>query len=276
MRYLAQKNSFIWLVNFLVNPDKKLWTNFALMRTAAQMDLVNFRDDKSRSNWQNQLLQLTNTHVIDAFLPTESKNILGSVEYSTNEQKLLNIYISVDSKRHGNQESTGSFVVISLDDTATENDKELQKAWVGVLRYFNILQFIEHSYVVTVKGNTNNLNARLQPPEVNQFTVTNTSSRNLVAWQKLEELIFDETALSLLKHMQNHKWKLPEVGYELIDSNEVVIAEAELAWVSDKLALLVEEDVDSRKCFKNAGWKVFSIDEVLANPEEFCKKYLKK
>ena len=72
--------------------------------------------------------------------------------------------------------------------------------------------------------------------------------------------------------MQNHNWKIPEVGYELIDSNDVVIAEAEFAWLSDKLALLVEEDIDSRKCFENRGWKVFCIDEVLVNPEEFKKK----
>ncbi|BAY84715.1 hypothetical protein NIES267_42110 [Calothrix parasitica NIES-267] len=274
LRPLAEKSSFIWLVNFLKNPDKKLWTNFALMRTVAQMDKVNFKDDKSRIDWQNQVLQLTNNHVVDAFLPIESKRILSHVEYSKNDNKLVNIYISIDSQRHSNKESNGSFAVINLDDTATENDKEIQKAWVGVLRYFNLLQFIDHSYVVTVKGNKNTLNNQLQPPKTNLSTAANTKYKNSAAWQKLEELIFDETALSLLKHMQNHNWKLPEVGYELIDSNDVVIAEAEFAWLSDKLALLVEEDIDSRKCFENRGWKVFCIHEVLVNAEEFKKKYL--
>ncbi|MBV6622635.1 MAG: DEAD/DEAH box helicase [Rivularia sp. (in: Bacteria)] len=274
LRPLAEKSSFIWLVNFLKNPDKQLWTNFALMRTIAQTDRVNFKDDKSRLNWQNKVLQLTNNHVVDAFLPIKSKRILSHVEYSKNDNQLVDIYISIDSQRHSNQESNGSLAVINLDDTATENDKELQKAWVGVLRYFNLLQFIDHSYVVTVKGKKNNLNNQLQPPKTNQSTAVNNKYKNSAAWQKLEELIFDETALSLLKDMQNHNWKIPEVGYELIDSNDVVIAEAEFAWLSDKLALLVEEDIDSRKCFENRGWKVFCIDEVLVNPEEFRKKYL--
>ena len=275
LRPLAQKNSFILLVNFLMNPDEKIWTNFALMRTAAQIDMVNSKDNKYRNNWQNQVLQLTNSHIINTFLPTKTKNILGSIEYSKNDNQLVNIYFSIDAKRHNNQDSNGSFAVINLNDTATENDKELQKVWVGVLRYFNILQFIDHSYVVTVKGNSNNLNTQLQPPETNSNTPAGTTSKNLAAWQQLEKLIFDETALSLLQHMQHHNWKIPEVGYELIDGNEVVIAEAEFAWLSNKLALFMEEDIDSRKCFENAGWKVFSIDEVLINPEEFRKKYFK-
>ena len=66
------------------------------MRTVAQMDKVNFKDDKSRLDWQNQVLQLTNNHVVDAFLPTESKRILSHVEYSKNDNKLVNIYISID------------------------------------------------------------------------------------------------------------------------------------------------------------------------------------
>ena len=271
LRPLAQKSSFIWLVNFLVNPDKNLWTNFALMRTTIQTDTVNFKREESRQTWENQVLQLTNTQIIDAFLPTDSKRILGSVEY---RQKLVNIYISVDSQRHKNKESNGSFALIYLNDTATEIDKELQKAWVGVLRYFNILQFIDHSYVVTVKGNINNLNTRLQSPKTSQDKSTNTNYNNSVAWQKLEELIFDETALSLLTHMQNNNWELPEVGYELMDTNKVVIAEAEFVWNSYKCALLIEEDINSREHFQKAGWQVSTITEVLANPEEFKKKYL--
>ena len=62
---------------------------------------------------------------------------MSHVEYSKNDNQLVDIYISIDSQRHSNQESNGSLALINLDDTATENDKELQKAWVGELRYIN-------------------------------------------------------------------------------------------------------------------------------------------
>ncbi|MHC5822318.1 MAG: hypothetical protein ACYT04_42410, partial [Nostoc sp.] len=271
---VAQKNSFIWLTNFLVNPNRDLWKNFALMRTSAQFDNVRFSQQDARQSWAEAVLSKSNVSVIDAFKPIENGKMLGLVDLIINSDKIwASIYLSVDGKRHSSFDSAGSFVVIYLDDKTTEAEKELQKTWGGVLRYFNILQFLDHSYVVTAQGNDNGLNSALVPPKGNQNKSQPTVQYNIEAWQKLEELVFDETTLELLRYMQEHNWDLPEVGYELMDSNEVVIAEAELAWSSYKCAVLIEGD-NSLKLFKSAGWQVATIAEVMANPETFRSQYI--
>ncbi|MBD2255447.1 DEAD/DEAH box helicase [Nostoc parmelioides] len=274
LRLIAQKNSFIWLVNFLVNPNRDLWKNFALMRTSAQFDNARFSQQDTRLSWVNAVLNRTNSLVVDAFKPIETGKMLGLVSEAINGDKnLVEIYISVEGKRHSTLDSAGSFITIYLDDKAIENEKELQKSWIGVLRYFNILQFLDHSYVVTAQGNDNGLNSALVPPKANQAQSQPTVKHNVAAWQKLEELVFDETTLELLHYMQEHNWDLPEVGYELIDSNEVVIAEAELAWTKGKCAVLITAD-NTLMLFKAAGWQVATISEVMADPETFYSQYI--
>ncbi|MCG6134004.1 MAG: DEAD/DEAH box helicase [Nostoc sp. LLA-1] len=274
LRLIAQKNSFIWLTNFLVNPNRDLWKNFALMRTSAQFDNVRFSQQDARQSWAKAVLSKSNVSVIDAFKPIENGKMLGLVDLVINSDKIwASIYLSVDGKRHSSFDSAGSFVVIYLNDQTTEAEKELQKTWGGVLRYFNILQFLDHSYVVTALGNDNGLNSALVPPKGNQNKSQPTVKYNVAAWQQLEELVFDETTLEFLRYMQEHNWDLPEVGYELMDSNEVIIAEAELAWSSYKCAVLIEGD-NSLKLFKSAGWQVATITEVMANPETFRSQYI--
>lgn len=274
LRLIAQKNSFMWLVHYLVNPNRDFWKNFALMRTSAQFDNARFSQQDARQSWETAVLSKTNYKIIDAFKAVENGKKLGLVDLTINGNKtLVKVFLSVDGKRHSSLDSTGSFIVIFLDDKATETEKELQKAWVGVLRYFNLLQFLDHSYVVTAQGHDNGLNSALAPPKENQTKSQQAVQQNVADWQKLEELIFDETTLKLLRYMQERNWKLPEVGYELMDNNEVVIAEAELAWSRYKCAVVIEAD-NSLELFKSAGWQVATIAEVMENPEAFCSQYI--
>ncbi len=55
---------------------------------------------------------------------------------------------------------------------------------------------------------------------------------------------------------------LPEVGYELQDEHGRVRAEAELAWPSKKVALLLPEQSEAEADFTAQGWKVFSTEDV--------------
>ena len=52
---------------------------------------------------------------------------------------------------------------------------------------------------------------------------------------------------------------VPEVGFELTGSKDQVLAEAELAWPSQLLAVVLQpEDQDA---FEQAGWRCWLIDD---------------
>ena len=52
---------------------------------------------------------------------------------------------------------------------------------------------------------------------------------------------------------------LPELGYELEGPKNEVLAEAELAWPDQQLAVIL--DADQRLCFEASGWQCWSIED---------------
>ena len=76
----------------------------------------------------------------------------------------------------------------------------------------------------------------------------------------------------LIDYMADHNWQIPEVGYELTDDTNTVIAEAELAWSDRKLALAIDEG--ETEIFTQNNWKILTIKEVLKEPKIFHAKYL--
>ena len=54
---------------------------------------------------------------------------------------------------------------------------------------------------------------------------------------------------------------LPVNGYELQDEQGRVCAEAELAWPSKKVAMLLPEQAEAETEFAAQGWKVFSTED---------------
>ena len=53
----------------------------------------------------------------------------------------------------------------------------------------------------------------------------------------------------------------PEVGFELTDDREQVLAEAELAWPTKRVAVLHGEQAEKAALFKDANWRTYSSDD---------------
>ncbi|MBI2806633.1 MAG: DEAD/DEAH box helicase [Planctomycetes bacterium] len=96
------------------------------------------------------------------------------------------------------------------------------------------------------------------------------SSASSIALSVADELLAycDERCKDLIRACGQNGKSLPEVGYELQDDQGRVCAEAELAWPSKKLAVLVPEHSDAAAAFKSQGWKVFSVDDLAAQSQQ--------
>ena len=67
---------------------------------------------------------------------------------------------------------------------------------------------------------------------------------------------------SLSGRGQSRAFRLPEVGYELLDEKGRVCAEAELAWPDRKVVAVLPEGIDVSEEFKKRGWTVFDATEL--------------
>jgi len=58
----------------------------------------------------------------------------------------------------------------------------------------------------------------------------------------------------------------PEPGFELTDAKGAVIAFAEVAFETERLAIILENDTTSAVAFNEAGWRTCSIGAVIVDP----------
>ena len=140
------------------------------------------------------------------------------------------------------------------DDGTSRSHPRYRPLWNGVLRLFNLLQFLPGAWWTTRSGVERNLY-----PEYASTVQPSPVSVPPGGWEKAMEL----TAPELRPAME--QWSalglpMPEVGYELTGPSGRVIAEAEFAWLERTIAVVLAEHSESRAQFEKAGWRVFEAD----------------
>jgi len=263
MRSLEDLDSFEWLMFYLSQPNVDQWQRWALLRTAVQVNPKLLADANLQNQWFDKVVSCTSQDAIDLW-QSSNKNLLGETAVSS----VLTVWSAVDNQRHQKLEPTGSFVLLRLDDAPQGDKVMLRSSWVETLRLFNLYQFLPHSYAVTMMGMDREVKRLLpklfatQPPE--QKTAKDEQ------WEQIRELMVDERLLPAIYQMCQEGWWLPEAGYELLSDHNTVIAMAELAWVSHKIAVTLTED--DQDAFSTADWSAWAIDDFLQSMDTIGNK----
>jgi ATP-dependent helicase/nuclease subunit A len=86
---------------------------------------------------------------------------------------------------------------------------------------------------------------------------------------RLEEIIDEECRRIVVNFVEKGIRPPDHVGFELINDRDEVIAEAEVAWEQEMVALLRADQQEYTEVFDAAGWKVFMADSgIVAEIEE--------
>jgi DEAD/DEAH box helicase domain-containing protein len=131
-------------------------------------------------------------------------------------------------------------------------------AWREYLRASNLLQFLPGAIWVTTQGLTEGSYGSLLDRE---------------AAQKRDEVedflidVMDEGARLLVGNLRKAGCALPELGYELADSDGEIYGMAELAWPEERVLVVTEQQAEFRPPAEAVGWHVFDarcgFEEVL-------------
>ena len=143
-------------------------------------------------------------------------------------------------------------VSLHLDDAKQSSGTDYRREWNGVLRLYNLLQFLPTSWWTTTLGVTRDVYPEFAPPEPDPGT------SDLGKWAEPVSLVADLLRPAMLE-LANLDIAPPEVGFELVDTLGQVVAEAELAWVDARVAVLFADDDGST--FTEAGWHVVQADD---------------
>lgn len=258
----------MWLTHYLANPQDAKWTGLALVRTIAQLDPKRRLDD----GWLTDFTELADSRLIQAAGADSSGRRLGHIKWhSPDGVCLMQSYISIDTNRHKGRKPDSTCVFTWLDDRDFQLPNDIYtQLWTGVLRQYNLLQFLTHSYVLTHNSQATvlpELISILPEPPADADEGQPLSPQ----WQKLFELA-EEITHPLINHMAHYQWPIPELGYELADDQDAALAEAEFAWPDHQVAILLSPE--QAPIFSEQGWQAVCLDTLQTNPEEFRTRYL--
>jgi len=142
---------------------------------------------------------------------------------------------------------SNSVFIVSIDD----NEEFDFALWAGVLRVYNLVQFNKNSLFVTSKGVENEIYDEID-------LLPNIAKSISKEWEAVYDDVIDNTVKEFVKELSStSNIPIPSVGEELINSDGVTIAEAELLWDDYKIALVLDESD-----LQIDGIKIFTLNTI--------------
>ena len=153
---------------------------------------------------------------------------------------------------------TALLAIAHLRDAETNRrHPNYRPAWNGVLRLFNLLQFLPRGWWITHDGMKSNRYPDYPPTaEATPHPAAPTTSAE---WESAMELAAAEL-YEAMKRWAANDLPAPQVGYELADCTGKVLAETELAWPESRVAVLHGDEANAT-AFEEAGWRAYSATE---------------
>jgi len=131
--------------------------------------------------------------------------------------------------------------------------------WAGVLRLFNLFQFLKYGYFTSATG--------LKAKEYELLLFADNLGNRVESdeWNAIYAEVMEE-AQALVKKLSKESASFPQVGYEICNDKGVVIAESELAWPELRIAVMLDDPM------KVDGWELFNVEESEAIIESVKRK----
>ena len=180
--------------------------------------------------------------------------------------------------------ATGAGASVNADasarsDPRSEFAQQYRSDWNGVLRLFNILQFLPQAWWTTRTGvsgglypefaPTDALRGRADEPAWNDahHVRSRESAENDAHHDRDAESGHDDAhrfvapqLRPVLRQLAQRDLPAPEPGHELADAAGKVVAHAELAWPGRRVAVLLPNQEHHRMHYERSGWQVLTAE----------------
>jgi DEAD/DEAH box helicase domain-containing protein len=265
-------NSLQLLMAYLANPSETLWHGLAQLFCLAQGSAAALNSPEI----QQAIAELALADHVDEWKGNEPGRQVGQALAIAPGLRALNL---LDQARHGSRHPAASLRSIHFDPDIADSEQQQQLAWQEWLRQGNLFQFLPHALISTPGWGGLEQGSAIDPygiwvggqPAPTGLGKTATPDQ-AKQWQVLSQLVHP-SCLALLMALQSaileRDLAPPEVGYELAGAKNEVLAEAELAWPEQKLAVILAPE--DRPSFESAGWRCWSIDD---SPDQIASELL--
>lgn len=255
-RSRLNESSLTLLVRYLQSPELLTWQRAVFTELLRMFVPAEMMKPELKSGFMDSV-RLLSSGVIDAVaaLPEETA-IAGKGSWRAPTPRFAQIFLALPLTALPTSEAESPkpdemLVAVHLDDAAQSEQADYRREWNGVLRLFNLLQFLPNAWWTTSLG----VDRGVYPDFPIRESSPDTSTP--AEWQETLALVAEELR-PFVRSLAERGVHLPEVGYELISEDRGVVAEAELAWESKRIAVLLPDQ--DRRAFEAAKWRVLPAD----------------
>lgn len=252
VRSRLREPSLMLLVRYLQNPDAQAWRRAVFTELFRPFDHGSMTSPGMRQAFLDAAAQLTPAFrdaLVD--LPTDCA-FAGCGEWRDAPPSFAQIFVALPLAAVETPDPGEMVVALHLDDDRQSSEADYRREWNGVLRLFNLLQFLPNAWWTTALGVKRDVYPEFIPPEPEPETT------DLGQWAEAVKLAANMLRPAMVE-LASLEVAPPEVGFELMDAEEQVVAEAELAWAGERVAVLLPE-IDG-SAFIEAGWHVVQAND---------------
>ena len=278
--------SFDLLLRYLANPDPATWRRAVFVELLGVFDQRQMTSPALRARFDaaasaalaGQALEavadLAQPVVVGGFGPWVSGAVNGErTAEPVTSWPAAALFAALSLSAVQDPDPAGAVAVVHLDDggdaaaagagaaagghtdTASHKTQPYQSAWNGVLRLFNLLQFLPQAWWTTRSGVSGGLYPEFVPTDADDDPIA--EAHRFVA-PELRPLLRQLAERG--RFAPERGLPFPEPGYELADAAGKVVAEAELAWPGQRVAVLLPDQDRHRMHLMKAGWQVLTAD----------------
>ena len=253
----AVESSLKLLARYLAKPDPEHWKRAVFASLCGLFDSREMLDPGLRSRFESRAAET---------LPDEARAALadlarpvavagrGAWAGTAPENADLLVALPPAAVEQGDPDGMRAAVYLR-DDTDGRARGDYRRVWNGVLRLFNLLQFLPGAWWTTRKG----IEERLYDALDGVSDPARAPGEVEALWKEALELVAPDL-LPVLEALSRGGAPPPEVGFELCGEDGVVLAEAELAWPERRVAALWPDEPEQAGALVSAGWRVVSGD----------------
>ena len=247
------------LVRFLRNPDARAWKRAVFTHLLGLFQPADMQSSELRRQLADAVAGELPSVVQDAFgaLPEETA-LAGRGRWRNTPPDFAQIFMALPLAAMIEPPDPDRMIVaLHLNDAPRSADRGYRREWNGVLRLFNLLQFMSNHWWTTTSGVRRDLYPELTVAEL-AVPAPHSDASHSKEWAEAMALA-DAELRPAMEAWADRGVPPPDVGFELVDSAGEVIAEAELAWEAERGAVLLAGR--DRQPFAEAGWRTFAASE---------------
>ncbi len=240
------------LVRYLQKPDAKAWKCAVFTRLLGLFEADNMTTADLEREFSDAIATTLPPMLRDAFgaLPDATARA-GRGRWRNMDPTHTQIFVAIPLAAVEPPDPESMMVALHLDDAAPPESQDYRREWNGVLRLYNLLQFLPNGWWTTTSGVERDLYPELPPPDLDPDPGTETPDRS--EWAEAMSLA-DAGLHSTMEALAAGGIPPPDVGFELAGPGGEVVAEAELAWEAARGAVLLSPEAQrSASCCDSAS-----------------------